>query len=142
MADDIKDTDEFKSLQRKFTRLSQKIKNKDEDIKKKAYRVAKKIVIGALDDVYENEENGEFNWDSDFFGEGEREERESFFDARDAAVEAVSIKDAGYNKEEIKKVLLEMINNNDPNQVGGKRKQKRKTKGRRKVKKSKKTRRT
>lgn len=138
MANDIKENDDFKSLKRRFTNLSQKLKSKNENIKKKAYRVAKKIVIGALDDEYENNENGDWDFDSDFFFEGEGEDMMKIFQARDASVEAVSLLD-DFSKEDIKNSLIEMIDNLNPNMVGGKRK--RKTKRHRKEKKSKKSRR-
>ncbi len=138
--DDIKDDDNFKDLKRKFTRLREKLLPKDAEIKQKAWRVAKKIVIGALYDRFQNAENGEWDWDADYFFEGEGDDMMKIFDARDASVDAVSLTDLDYTKEQIKTALEEMIDSLNPNMVGGRRK--RKTKKTKKSKKSKKSKRT
>ncbi len=123
--DDIKDDQNFIDLKRHFKDLSDEIKALEiplED-KKKIWRVATKIVIGVFDNQYENEENGDWDWDAEFFFKGDGEEREKIFQARDASVDAEGLKmflrDNGLTKEEGKTIIREMIHSLDPNLTGG-----------------------
>ena len=135
----IKNDDNYKDLERRFTRLREKLLTKDVETKQNAWRVAKKIVIGALYDRFENAENGEWNWDADYFFEGEGDDMMKIFHAREASIDSVLLLDLGYTREQVKEVLEEMIDALNPNMVGGRKLKSRKQKTKSKAKKTKKS---
>jgi hypothetical protein len=129
MADDMKDLQNFKDLQRRFTQLANKIKDKPAEEKKKIWRVASKIVLGAFDEIYANEENGEWNLNADFFFDEEEEMK--IFHGREASIDVEALKEyldeRNLSLDDGKTVVKEMIQSLDPNMTGGKRNKKRKT---------------
>ncbi len=115
MADDLKDLLAFKDLQRRFTQLANKIKEKPAEEKEKIWIGASKIVIGVFDEIYLNE-------DADYFYDEEEEMK--IFQAKDASQNVEALKEYLDEKhlslEDGKKVVKEMINSLDPNMTGGK----------------------